>query len=76
MLDPAMSRLAIANEFNTNGMPTVRGRVSSSARLGNLLTRRIEEEMRENRDSHQRRIDAMPSPSLRSRQDDSRHAAG
>lgn len=39
MLDAGMSRLAIANELNANGMPTARGGSWTSASVGNVLKR-------------------------------------
>lgn len=41
MLDAGMSRLAIANELNANGMPTARGGSWTSASVGNILKRAI-----------------------------------
>ena len=41
MLDARMSRLAIANELNANGMSTARGGAWSSASVGNILKRAI-----------------------------------
>ena len=41
MLGTGMSRLAIANELNTNGMPTARGGAWTSASVGNVLKRQV-----------------------------------
>lgn len=41
MLDAGMSRLAIANELNVNGMPTARGGAWTSASIGNIVKRAI-----------------------------------
>jgi len=41
MLDAGMSRLAIANELNANGMPTARGGAWTSASVGNILQRHV-----------------------------------
>jgi DNA invertase Pin-like site-specific DNA recombinase len=41
MVDAGMSRLAIANEMNANGMPTARGGAWTSASVGNVLKRAV-----------------------------------
>ena len=41
MVDAGMSRLAIANEMNANGMPTARGGAWTSASVGNVLKRTV-----------------------------------